>query len=51
MNKLTYKLSYYVLYAMFAAILVVMGLFYMGGEMATPIVPDMSNPANTDALL
>jgi len=36
---------------MFAAILVVMGLFYMGGEMATPIVPDMSNPANTDALL
>ncbi len=51
MSKLTYKLSYYVLYAMFAAILVVMGLFYMGGEMATPIVPDMSNPANTDALL
>lgn len=51
MSKLTYKISYYVLYAMFALILVVLGLFYFGGEMAAPIVPDMSNPVNTDALL
>lgn len=51
MSKLTYKLSYYVLYAMFAVILVILGLFYMGGEMAAPMVPDMANPANTDALL
>lgn len=51
MSKLTYKLSYYVLYAMFAVILIVLGLFYMGGEMTNPIVMEMSNPANTDALL
>lgn len=51
MSKLTYKLSYYVLYAMFAVILVILGLFYMGGEMAAPMVSEMSNPANTDALL
>lgn len=51
MSKLTYKISYYVLYAMFAVILVVLGLFYMGGEMGAPLVPEMSNPANTDALL
>lgn len=51
MSKLTYKVSYYVLYAMFAIILIVLGLFYFGGEMATPLIPDMSNPAQTDALL
>ena len=51
MSKLTNKISYYVLYAMFAAILVALGLFYMGGEMSSPIVMDMSNPANTDTLL
>ena len=51
MSKLTYKVSYYVLYAMFAIILIVLGLFYFGGEMATPLVPDMSNPAQTDALM
>ncbi len=49
--KLSYKLSYYVLYAVFAAIIVVLGLFYLGGEMADPIIPMMDNPANTDALL
>ena len=32
MSKLSYKLSYYVLYAMFALILVVLGLFYFGGD-------------------
>ena len=30
MAKLSYKVSYYVLYVMFAAILVVLGLFYFG---------------------
>ena len=51
MSKLTYKVSYYVLYAMFALIVIVLGLFYFGGQMETPIVYDMDNPANTDALL
>lgn len=51
MSKLTYKISYYVLYAIFAAILVVLGLFYFGGEMETPVVPDMSNPAYTETLM
>lgn len=51
MSKLTYKVSYYVLYAMFALIVAVLGLFYFGGQMETPIVYDMDNPANTDALL
>lgn len=51
MSKLTYKVSYYVLYAIFAVIIVVLGLFYFGGEMATPLVPDMSNPAYTDTLI
>ena len=32
MAKLSYKVSYYVLYAMFAIILVVLGLFYFGGD-------------------
>lgn len=53
MSKLTYRLSYYVLYALFFAIVVVLGLFYFGGE-STEVIPsaaDMSNPANTDALL
>lgn len=51
MSKLTYKVSYYVLYAIFAVILVVLGLFYFGGQMETPIVPGLSNPAHTETLL
>lgn len=51
MSKLSYKVSYYVLYALFAAIIVVLAMFYFGGESATPIVPEMSNPVYTDALL
>ncbi len=51
MSKLSYRVSYYVLYALFAVIIVVLCLFYFGGEMATPIVPGMSSPAYTDALL
>ena len=41
MSKLTYKVSYYVLYAMFALIVIVLGLFYFGGQMETPLVYDM----------
>lgn len=50
MSKLTYRVSYYVLYAIFAIIIIVLGLFYFGGE-GEQIVPDMSNPAHTDTLL
>ena len=32
MAKLSYRVSYYVLYVLFAAILVVLGLFYFGGD-------------------
>lgn len=32
MSKLSYKVSYYALYAMFAIILIVLGLFYLGGD-------------------
>lgn len=51
MSKLSYRASYYVLYAIFAIIVVVLGLFYFGGE-AEPLGPEqMTNPAYTDALL
>lgn len=50
MSKLSYRVSYYVLYAIFAVVVVVMCLFYFGGE-GEQLVPDMSNPAYTDALL
>ena len=56
MSKLSYKLSYYVLYAMFALILVVLGLFFLGGDaqgagVVAGVDPEMWEPANTDALL
>ena len=56
MSKLTYKASYYALYAMFAVILIVMVLFFLGGsatgDAAIPgIDPEMWQPAQTDALL
>ncbi len=52
MSKLSYRISYYVLYAMFAVILVVLGLFYFGGDAAPiPSAPEMQNPVYTDALL
>lgn len=55
MAKLSYKISYYVLYALFAAILVVLGLFYFGGDATgdavLPVDADMWQPAQTDALL
>ncbi|WP_297678302.1 hypothetical protein [uncultured Bacteroides sp.] len=56
MAKLSYKLSYYVLYALFAAIIVVLGLFFFGGDAQGDAVmmgvdPEMWQPAYTDALL
>ncbi len=56
MAKLSYKISYYVLYALFAAILVVLGLFFFGGDaqgeaVLTGVDPEMWQPAYTDALL
>src|SRR5574344_496651 len=56
MAKLSYKVSYYVLYAMFAAILVVLGLFFFGGDaqgeaVLTNVDPEMWQPAHTDALI
>ena len=55
-SKLSYKVSYYVLYAMFALILIVLGLFFFGGDAQGAAVmagvdPEMWQPANTDALL
>ena len=56
MAKLSYKISYYVLYAMFAIILVVLGLFYFGGEaqgdaVLASVDAEMWQPAQTDALI
>ena len=56
MAKLSYKVSYYVLYVMFAAILVVLGLFYFGGDAQGDAVlmsvdSEMWQPAHTDALI
>lgn len=56
MAKLSYKLSYYVLYILFAAILVVLGLFYFGGDAQGSAVligidPEMWQPAQTDTLM
>lgn len=56
MSKLSYKVSYYVLYAMFALVLIVLGLFFFGGTAQGAAVqagvdPEMWQPANTDALL
>lgn len=56
MAKLSYKVSYYVLYVMFAVILVVLGLFYFGGDAQGEaalmgVDPEMWQPAQTDALL
>ena len=56
MAKLSYKISYYVLYVMFIAILAVLGLFFFGGDAQGDAVlmgvdPEMWQPAQTDALL
>ncbi|MCD8262481.1 MAG: hypothetical protein LUD15_14210 [Bacteroides sp.] len=49
MNKLSYKLSYYVLYALFAVIVAVLALFYFVGF--DRMVGEFNDPVNTDALL
>ena len=56
MAKLSYRVSYYVLYVLFAAILVVLGLFYFGGDaqgdaVLTGVDPEMWQPAQTESLL
>lgn len=56
MSKLTYRISYYTLYAMFAIILIVLALFYMGGDatgdaLVPGVDPEMWQPAQTNALL
>ena len=56
MAKLSYRVSYYVLYAMIAAVLVVLGLFYFGGDaqgdaIVPGVDPEMWQPAQTDALI
>ena len=56
MSKLTYRISYYALYAMFAIILIVIGLFFLGGDasgdaLIPGVDPEMWQPAQTDALL
>lgn len=49
MAKLSYRVSYYVLYALFAAILVVIGLFYSVGF--DTMVGELNQPVHTDTLL
>lgn len=56
MAKLTYKVSYYVLYVLFAITLIVLGLFFFGGDAQGDAVlmgvdPAMWQPAQTDSLL
>lgn len=56
MSKLTYKVSYYALYVMFALILVVIAMFFFGGDaqgaaVLTGVDPEMWQPAHTDTLL
>ena len=56
MSKLTYRISYYALYAMFAVILIVLGLFYLGGDaqgadVVVGVDPEMWQPAHTNTLL
>ena len=55
MSKLTYRISYYALYAMFAIILIVIGLFFLGGDasgdaLIPGVDPEMWQPAQTDVL-
>ena len=49
MAKLSYKVSFYVLYALFAIILIVLGLFYFVGY--NNPVGDMNAPEHTDTLI
>ena len=52
--KKSYMISYYVLYVLFAITIVVLALFYFGGQAETPFVETteaISQPAYTDTLL
>jgi len=49
MSKLTYRISYYVLYALFAAIIVVCGLFYFDGF--DRVVGEFNDPVHTETLI
>ena len=56
MAKLSYKVSYYALYVMFAIILVVLGMFFFGGAaqgdaVLASVDAEMWQPAHTDALI
>ncbi|MCK9159366.1 MAG: hypothetical protein WCR45_04115 [Bacteroidaceae bacterium] len=56
MSRLSYKASYYVLYAIFAVIIVILGLFYFGGDatgsaILTSLDPGMKQPAHLDTLM
>lgn len=45
------KISGSVLYVMLAVTLVILGLFFFGGENPNPIVPEMAQPNYTDPLI
>ncbi|MCD8080220.1 MAG: hypothetical protein LUF04_07365 [Bacteroides sp.] len=49
MSKLSYKVSYYVLYALFAIILIVLGMFYFSGF--DTVVGEYNVPDHTDTLI
>ena len=56
MAKLSYKVSYYALYVMFAIILVVLGMFFFGGDaqgdaVLASVDAEMWQPSHTDALI
>lgn len=49
MSKLTYRISYYVLYALFAAIIIVCGIFYFDGF--GRVVGEFNDPVHTETLI
>ncbi len=56
MAKLSYKVSYYILYALFAVIIAVLCLFFFGGDaqgdaVLASVDPSYWQPAQTDAML
>ena len=50
MSKLTYKVSYYVLYALLAVIAIVLVLFYFGGSATGDDVIASIDPDHVEAL-
>lgn len=56
MSKLSYKVSYYALYAMLALVAIVVVLFFVGGDaqgadVVPGVDPEMWQPAQTDLLM